>query len=55
MKKYIKPITTIDAVDATTMICVSLPIGGDQNNPTGEIKNDYLTEEDINEIFNGWD
>ena len=38
MKKYIKPATQIHAMAVTSMVCMSIPTGGEKNNPTAETR-----------------
>lgn len=50
MKKYIKPTTETIIINASSVICMSIPFGEECNNPTGETK-DVPTMEDLTDIF----
>lgn len=50
MKKYIKPTTETIIINASSVICMSIPFGEEYDNPTGETK-DVPTMEDLTDIF----
>ena len=44
MKEYIKPVTEVCESEATSMICVSIPVGDTVDNPTAEGKENAWDE-----------
>ncbi len=62
MKKYIKPIVCITAIQSELVVCASIPKGDEQSNVTAEVTrrkdeefedDELLDEEQIQEV-SGW-
>ena len=62
MKKYIKPIVCITAIQSELVVCASIPTGGEQSNVTAEVTRrqgdefdeDFEEDELENNLKKGW-